>query len=72
MRSKQTEYFKSILALTKANNRFTSYAMWGFTDRYSSLQPADEYNVFGNGLIYDEHYAPKLPYRKISEALQSS
>ncbi|WP_143006952.1 endo-1,4-beta-xylanase [Paenibacillus tianmuensis] len=71
LRKKQAEYFKSILAPTKANNRFTSYAMWGFTDRYSSLQPADEYNEFGNGLIYDEHYAPKLPYYKIRDALQS-
>ncbi|WP_010494868.1 hypothetical protein [Paenibacillus elgii] len=45
--------------------------MWGFTDRYSSLQPEGEYNVFGNGLIYDEHYTLKLPYHKIKEALQS-
>ncbi|NEN84743.1 endo-1,4-beta-xylanase [Paenibacillus elgii] len=70
LRSKQAEYFKSILALTQANNRFTSYAMWGFTDRYSSLQPEGEYNEFGNGLIYDEYYTPKLPYHKIKEALQ--
>lgn len=71
LRDQQANYFKSMLQVTKQNTAFTSFSMWGFTDLYSSLQPHGEYNVFGNGLIYNEKYLPKKGYQRLNETLQT-
>ena len=69
--NQQGDYYKSMLQLAAENNAFTAFSSWGFTDRYSSLAPADEYNVFGNGMMYDENYNPKPAFNKMRAYLQN-
>jgi len=46
-----------------------SFTMWGFTDRWSSLNEWYDYYNHGNGLIYDAQYRPKLSYQALSNTL---
>lgn len=47
-----------------------SFCMWGFTDRWSSLQGWWDYHDYGNGVIFDENYQPKLAYDGLSYRLR--
>ncbi|RJE91348.1 hypothetical protein D3P07_04670 [Paenibacillus sp. 1011MAR3C5] len=70
----QGEYFGSIADMVKKFNvggvKFGALSMWGFTDRYSSLQPHHSYGDYGNGLIFDENYAAKPAYDALAESLK--
>ncbi len=66
----QAEYFRSILELALDKPAFTAFSMWGFTDRYSSLQEWWDADGFGNGLIFDAEHQPKPAYFSLQEALQ--
>lgn len=46
-----------------------SFTMWGFSDRWSSLNDWYNYCGHGNGLIYDAQYQPKLSYQALSNKL---
>lgn len=69
-------YYRSIIDMVKSFEengiRFNAFSMWGFTDRYSSLQPHHAYDDFGNGLIFDEGYAPKPAYQQLIDALMEA
>lgn len=47
-----------------------SFCMWGFTDRWSSLQGWWDYHAYGNGMIFDADYQPKLAYDGLSYRLR--
>ncbi|MFF2889139.1 endo-1,4-beta-xylanase [Paenibacillus sp. NPDC057967] len=70
----QGEYFGSIADMVKKFNvggvKFGALSMWGFTDRYSSLQPHHSYGDYGNGLIFDENYGAKPAYDALVESLK--
>ncbi|SHF51456.1 endo-1,4-beta-xylanase [Modicisalibacter ilicicola DSM 19980] len=66
----QAEYFRAMLELARDEPAFTAFSMWGFTDRYSSLQEWWDADGFGNGLIFDADYRPKPAYFSLRKALR--
>lgn len=48
-----------------------TFGTWGFTDRHSSLQGWYTAREFGNGLVFDEDYAPKPGYTEMIGVLQN-
>jgi len=65
----QAAFFRKELEVCLGLPHCTSFSMWGFTDRYSSLAPDDAYDAIGHGLIFDEAYAPKPAYDAVAAAL---
>ncbi|MGI2295089.1 endo-1,4-beta-xylanase [Paenibacillus sp. GXUN7292] len=70
----QADYFGEITDMVKKFKvngiKFNALSMWGFTDRYSSLQPHHSYGSFGNGLIFDENYGAKPAYDALVDSLK--
>lgn len=65
----QAEYYRDMLEACLEEGAHT-FCMWGFTDRWSSLQSWWDYHGWGNGLIYDVDYNPKGAYHLMNERLQ--
>jgi endo-1,4-beta-xylanase len=66
----QADAFHDMLAMGLAQAGFSSFGVWGVTDKYSSLAPMFEYFKCGNGLLFDEKYQSKPAYDKIKEVLK--
>lgn len=47
-----------------------SFCMWGFTDKWSSLQGWKDYRAYGNGMIFNSSYAKKAPYDSLKARLE--
>jgi endo-1,4-beta-xylanase len=56
----QAEIYGRILASALKNPRFTSFQMWGFTDRYSGSYSC----------VYDTNLKPKLAYNAVVNSLK--
>lgn len=65
-----SEYYRDMLAACLEEGAHT-FCMWGFTDRWSSLQGWWDYHSYGNGLIFDENYQPKNAYHLMNELLET-
>ncbi len=66
----QADYYRSMLALARDMPAFTAFSIWGFTDRYSSLQGWWDAEALGNGLIFDAALQPKPAYEALQTALE--
>ncbi|MFD2190238.1 endo-1,4-beta-xylanase [Pistricoccus aurantiacus] len=66
----QAKYYREIFELAKEKRAFTAFSVWGFTDRYSSLQDWWNEEGFGNGLIFDTQKKPKPAYHSLKSSLE--
>ncbi|NEW08666.1 endo-1,4-beta-xylanase [Paenibacillus sp. SYP-B3998] len=66
--TQQANYYASMLQVAADNPTFTTFSVWGFTDRYSSLSPW-EYFKYADGLIYDTKFKPKKAYQSLLDVL---
>lgn len=65
----QADYYRSMLEVPLTTPAFTAFSMWGFSDRYSSLQGWWDADDLGNGLIFDSEHAPKPAFHALQNAL---
>jgi endo-1,4-beta-xylanase len=66
----QTAYYRETFELAKKNQAFTAFSIWGFTDRYSSLQEWRDDQEMGNGLMFDMRKPPKPAYHSLQSSLE--
>jgi len=65
----QGDYFRDMMEVC-IEEQARSFTMWGFTDKWTSLQEWTEYYQYGNGVIFDTSYNPKIAYNEILARLK--
>lgn len=66
--AKQAKIYRNMLDTCLAADNCRSFAMWGFTDRYSWIP--DFFPGWGAALPFDEQFLPKPAYRALVERLR--
>jgi endo-1,4-beta-xylanase len=66
----QAEQYANVLKVCLDEPSCTSFGAWGITDLYGSTALSDRYPVmFGDSLLWDSNYVPKLAYSRLQEIL---
>ncbi len=71
--SQQAKDYTMVLNVCLKQPNCVAYSSWGITDKYGSTTEYDTYPLeFGNDLMWDSSFKPKLAYLQVRKILNSS